>query len=182
MNDNHLKTYAIIGVITFLIGIFIGYSLWGTPKKKEKVNVSELLTQALEEVRTIQRENSNLRTRLERLKKSDSIIASLKEENAELMNQIEDLREEKASLEAKLNSLTKDAELLSSLKKQNEELRAKISELQAKASESSEEKISSRGKEIEALKAKIKSLEEENQKLKSVIEQIKVISGAGHEK
>lgn len=179
--NNQLKTYAIIGAITFLIGIFIGYSIWGVPKKKEKVNVSELLTQALEEVRAIERENSNLRARIERIRKGEAVMESLKKENTELQTQIRKLKEENASLQTKINALIKDSELLATLKKENEELKARISELKTKALESKGEEATT-SEDIKVLKEKIKSLEEENQRLKSVIKQIRIISGSEPEK
>jgi predicted RNase H-like nuclease (RuvC/YqgF family) len=179
MNNNHLKKYAILGIVTLSVGIFLGYYIWGVSKKKEEVSISALLTQALNEVRTIEQENINLKKKYEQLKESDLIIERLKGENAKLIKQINALKHKNTTLEAKIGALIKEKELLSSCKKQNEELQAKISELQSKTSQ---ESVYYREKEVETLKAKIKSLQKENQDLKLIIEQIKALSDANPKK
>jgi len=175
MNDNHLKTYGVVVIVSFLIGIFIGYSIWGAPEKRDELSATELLTKALEEVRKMERENINLNARLERMKKSDSIIESLNREKQELMKQVQSLKDKNNMLSSKLEALNREISGLNALKQENAQLKTEVESLRTSASETDTA-------EIDTLRERISTLEQENRRLNSIIQQIKEISGSDRQK
>jgi len=73
MNDQGSKKKAFfwrmffIGLIIMLIlGIIIGYGIWG--KKSDKPNIKRLLTEVHSYIETIEKENANLKNQIKKIK------------------------------------------------------------------------------------------------------------------
>ncbi len=103
MNDQSSKKKAFfwrmffIGLIIMLIlGIIIGYGIWG--KKSDKPNIKRLLTEVHSYIETIEKENANLKNQIKKMKgtveksiqSAESMkknLVNLQDENTKLMEQ-----------------------------------------------------------------------------------------------
>lgn len=137
------RTVIIAAVITLIIGILFGYNLKGSPDRK--ADLKELLSQAHSGIEQLQKENEELKGRLEGFSK--------KGDNGKL-----------TALEAELNKAEQDNE---SLKSELAGLRAQLGEMESKLKSEAEYAVG-----MEKMKQRISDLEQEKGELIQLLDKI----------
>ena len=142
--DNHaskrtVKTFFIGLSIMLIIGVVVGYGVWGK-KGDEKPNVKHLLSEISNHIETIENQNAQFKGQIKKMR--DSVkkgkkaiqsmevmkgdLAKLKDDNKKLREQLktlDNLKIENEKLRKVLKEKTALAEQALSLKRENAELR-----------------------------------------------------------
>ena len=133
------KAFFISLTIMLIIGMVIGYGIWGK-KGDDKPNVRHLLSEISKHIKTIENQNTQLKGQLKKMKgtvkKGEKAIqsmevmkgdlAKLKDDSKKLkaqLKKLDDLKIENERLKKALKGKTALAEEALSLKRENEELR-----------------------------------------------------------
>ncbi|MGA6993475.1 MAG: hypothetical protein WBX50_06230 [Candidatus Deferrimicrobiaceae bacterium] len=178
-----MKGYkVIVGLVAlgFAAGIFGGYRIWGTIEKGE-TNIKQLLQQLNQEADLLESKNRELTETLEASREKNNSAEAIRKENQDLKDQLQNAFQEKQGLEKTLAEVrAKEGE--------NQDLMDRLQESQQKNAEKESLQNQERG-ELSAsreeavqgeklrgltddLNARISELENENQELKSVIDNI----------
>lgn len=97
--DNN-RTILIIAIVTFVIGLIIGYGMTGDGKEG-KADVKEVLAGVIQDIEAMEQENKDLRADLEKVKR-----AKATRENKELKEKIAGMQKENEGLQAELSKLS----------------------------------------------------------------------------
>jgi chromosome segregation ATPase len=173
-------TRIVIGliVISFLAGLFGGYSIW-KPKENGKVDIPELLAKVGEATGRIEKRNQDLLSQVEALKGNAREAESLKAANLALRGQLDN---SVGTLQGRIAGLDNEVRTVNArLKQKQQEIAEKgtlIDRLQAELSAARQGAL-----QVEKFKAlsddlqsRISALEKENSALKSVIDNISEIT------
>lgn len=140
-------------VLALLAGLVAGYGIWGR-EKEEKVDVKQLMGQAVKEIEGIQKENKELRKTHEQNRQRIEKATTLVKDNEVLQKQLQEVRQKRDELKGTLNRI-----------------KTELAEARQKSQDIDKLKESR-----DALEARVAILEDDNYDLKTTLEQISDIS------
>lgn len=178
-----MKGYKVIlGLIAlgFAAGMFGGYRIWGTIDKG-KTDIKQLLQQLNQEVDLLESKNRELTESLEASRGATNALEAIQKENQDLKDQLQKAFQEKqgwdntlAEVRAKERENQDLIDQLQESQKKNTEKESLLNQVRDELSASKEE--AAQGEKLKGLtddlNARISVLENENQELKSVIDNI----------
>jgi cell division protein FtsB len=138
------RTILVIAIITFVVGLIIGYGVFGD-KKEEKADVKQVLTGAIQDIEAMEEENKDLKADLEKARRD-----KVARENRQLKEQIAKTQKENEGLQAEVSKLSGQVAHTGLQLEATEELRSTV----------------------ESQKKRIAGLEKENQDLLVIIDTI----------
>ena len=149
------KPFFIGLLIMLIVGIVIGYGMWG--RKVEKPNAAQLLSVIARHIEAIEKENDNLKSKIKKMEDTvvkgekaiqsmramEKDLARLQDDNKRLRQRMQDysklqqqlkeidiLKKENQEMKRDLVKQAALAEQVKRLKKENEELRATVQKVQ----------------------------------------------------
>jgi len=178
-----MKGYKVIlGLIAlgFAVGMFGGYRIWGTIDKG-KTDIKQLLQQVNDEVDLLESKNRELTESLEASRGATNAAEAIQKENQDLKDQLQNAFLEKqgwdntlAEVRAKESEIQDLMDRLQKSQQENTEKESVLNQVRDELSASREE--AAQGEKLKGvtddLNARISALENENQELKSVIDNI----------
>ena len=171
--DNSLMFNIIIGLTSLILGILIGYVLFKLSNKKQNIShVKENENLNLENIKTLELQNSSLTEELKSIKEEINSLLIDNREMTSVKNKLEILKEKKRELEARELELQNSYALLqNTLEKKDKS----VDELQniLKLKETEDERIAEQNSELED---KLNSLQYQTQDVFKVLDTISDIA------
>jgi signal transduction histidine kinase len=115
-------------IIALVVGLLLGYGIWGK-KKEERLDAQQLLNMALKEVTLIQKENAALKKKIEGTREIDKKIKEISQEKENLEKKLEKAEQDKKQLESVIARLRSES-VNTQKEKADEKLKAQIAILQ----------------------------------------------------
>lgn len=165
-------------VISFLAGLFGGYSIW-KPKESGKVDIPEMLAKLGEATSRLEQRNRDLVSQVEALRGNAREAESLKAANLALKGQLDN---SVAKLQGRIAGLDNEVRSMNARLKQKQQEIAEKERLkeQLQAELSAARQGALQGEKFKALnvdlQSRVSTLEKENSELKSVIDNISEIT------
>jgi chromosome segregation ATPase len=144
-------------IIALVIGLLIGYGIFGK-KKEQKLEVKQLLSRAMQEVETIEKENKELKKKLEKEKNGGEETEKLSREKQEMKAQLEKVQQNNKQLESVIARLRAESAKTQKIKG-DEKLKNQITMLE---------------KEKQVVSEQLQKIQKNNQQLNAMIGQVKV--------
>lgn len=144
-----IRSSMVLIVVALLCGLIAGYQIWGK-KEVKKMDVRQLLNSAIQEVEVIEKENDDLKSKLENMKDSTEEAEKLSAENISLKEQLQKVQQD------------------------NTQMQGLFSQMKAELSEVKEKMQTDEGLQTmsEDLKGRVSELEKENQDLRNILQKI----------
>ncbi len=158
------KIFIAIIVLALIAGLVAGYSIWGM-KKKESMDVKQLLKSAIKQVEIIEKKNRDLNAELQKSITESKSTAGLMKENNELKGQLLKAEEDRKELENKISEI--EAKLSEAEKQTKAEMELKAADSNLKT------KISELEKENQGLKEQLQNAQEDYKNMESLLNQVR---------
>jgi chromosome segregation ATPase len=143
-------------VITLLIGLLLGYGIWGK-KEEQKMGVKDLLGKAMQEVETIEKENQELKKKLGKSTGNGEDTEKISREKKELQQELEKAQSNNKQLQSVIARMRSES--------------AKTQKI--KADDRLKNQLSMVAQEKQVVTEKLQKVQQENQKLNNMISQVK---------
>jgi DNA repair exonuclease SbcCD ATPase subunit len=148
-NMQAIRSSIVLIVVALLCGLIAGYQIWGK-KEEKKLDVRQLLSSAIQEVEVIEKENHDLKSRLQNMKDSKGEAERLSAENSSLKEQLQKMQQDNTQMESLFSQMKTELSAVKE-KRQTDEGLQTLSE---------------------DLKVRVSELEKENQDLRSILQKI----------
>mgnify|MGYP000437702946 CR=1 FL=1 len=176
-----LTAYLVMGILVLVVGIVLGYYIWGV-EKGEQPDYRATLTKAADYLGTVEQQNRELKKEKADLQKEIAgLTGKMEEEPDKLNEQINNLKQHVASLTADKEKLQASLdEAMKTAAEKEEALTAEIRELTVKIEElrnkneslqSAADEQSDLVKENERLKSELTDLVKEKEQMRSELQE-----------
>lgn len=122
----NVRAVAVILVVIFLVGLFLGYYFWGY-RKQQHPDHKEMLRQTISYISTLEKKNEELNARADTLENEVDSLKSQK--SAPVETQVADLSERLAVIEKENADLKAAMAEKEGLAQENQQLRLKVQTL-----------------------------------------------------
>jgi dynactin complex subunit len=131
-----IRSSIVLIAVALLCGLIAGYQIWGK-KEEKKLDVRQLLSSAIQEVEVIEKENHDLKSKLESMKDDSEEAARLSAENSSLKEQLQKVQQDNTQMEGlfsrmktELSAVKEKMQTHEGLETLSEDLKVRVSGLE----------------------------------------------------